>query len=171
MAKKHSSFEMKDMIRKMRNANSEIVESAPVEKKPVKNLSVRDMLKITRRLNEDTQMPQPVDTETKPTENKTNPFDQKREEDKFRAFFGDLNVSIRFIPLEVTETYVFWGGTIDGMIQFTYTVTEDEKSSGVEFNYLQDFTVDNPENQEIIGRVESYYDTFYKYWRNNMLEP
>ena len=64
---------------------------------------------------------------------------------------------------------VFWGGTIDGTIQFAYKVTPNEKTSGVEFNYLDDFTVDNEENDEIVKKIEDYYDVFFKYWRDNIL--
>lgn len=122
-----------------------------------KNLSIRDMLKLMRSLNEDENV------------NKKTVYDQKNEEEKFLKFFNDLNVSIKFSELVIYDNLIFWGGTIDGIIQFIYKVTPDEATSGVEFNYLEDFTPDNPENDEIIGRIESYYDTFYKYWRNNIL--
>lgn len=122
-----------------------------------RNLSVRDALKIMRNLNEVENV------------NKKTVYDQKNEEEKFLNFFKDMNVSIKFSELVIYDNLIFWGGTIDGIIQFIYKVTPDEATSGVEFNYLEDFTPDNPENDEIIARVESYYDTFYKYWRNNML--
>jgi hypothetical protein len=123
-------------------------------------LSMRDMLKITRKLNEE--------IENKPQNKKTD-FDQNIEEEKFRNFFNDLTVSIKFIELEVFDDFVFWGGTVDGIIQFVYKVTPDESTSGVEFNYLEDFSPDNPENEEVVGRIESYFDTFYKYWRDNIM--
>ncbi len=104
-------------------------------------------------------------------ENKETMFDQSMEEEKFRNFFNDMNVSIKFIDLEVFDNLVFWGGTINGIIQFVYKVTPEEDSSGVEFNYLEDFSPDNPENDEIVGRVESYFDNFYKFWETNVLEP
>jgi len=98
-------------------------------------------------------------------------FDQSIEEEKFRNFFNDMNVSIKFIDLEVFDDFIFWGGTVDGVIQFVYKVTCNEDTSGVEFNYLEDFSPDNPENEEITGRIESYFDNFYKYWRDNVLQP
>jgi hypothetical protein len=103
-------------------------------------------------------------------ENKETMFDQSMEEEKFRNFFNDMNVNIKFIDLEVFDNLVFWGGTINGIIQFVYKVTPGE-SSPPEFNYLEDFSPDNPENDEIIGRVESYFDNFYKFWESNVLEP
>jgi hypothetical protein len=102
-------------------------------------------------------------------ENKETVYDQSMEEEKFRNFFNDMNVSIKLIDLEIYDNLVFWGGTIDGVIQFIYKVTPDESTSGVEFNYLEDFSPDNPENEEITGRIESYFDNFYKYWRDNVM--
>ena len=104
-------------------------------------------------------------------ENKETVYDKSMEEEKFRNFFNDMNVSIKFIDLEIFDNLVFWGGTINGIIQFVYKVTPEEESSGVEFNYLEDFSPDNPENDEIVGRVESYFDNFYKFWRTNVLTP
>jgi hypothetical protein len=97
-------------------------------------------------------------------------YDQTREEKNFRKNIDDLNVTVDFIPLEVYDDFVFWGGTIDGTIQFVYKVTPDEDTSGVEFNYLEDFNPENEDNEEIIERIENYYDQFYKYWRNNILQ-
>lgn len=104
-------------------------------------------------------------------ENKKTTYDQSIEEEKFRNFFNDMNVSIKLIELGVYNNLIFWGGTIDGIIQFIYKVTPDETTSGVEFNYLDDFSPDNPENDEIVGRIESYFDNFYKFWESNVLEP
>jgi len=131
---------------------------------PKKDLSMRDMMKITRSINEGK-----VSLKEDNGENKKAASDQGIEEEKFRNFFSDMNVSIKLIDLGVYEDLVFWGGTIDGVIQFVYKVTNDESTSGVEFNYLEDFSPDNPENEEITGRVESYFDTFYKYWRDNVM--
>jgi hypothetical protein len=102
--------------------------------------------------------------------NKKTIYDQNREEQKFRQYFDDLNVTVEFIELKVFDDKVFWGGTVDGMIQFVYKVTPDEKSSGVEFNYLEDFSPDIPENDEVVKRIEAYYNSFYKYWRDNILQ-
>lgn len=151
---KTSPIQMRELIKRVRTGNF-VGESK--DNKPKKDLSMRDMLKITRNLNEDKQ-------------NKKTVYDQAREEEKFRNFFNDMNVNIKFIELEVYNDMIFWGGTVDGIIQFVYKVTPDENTSGVEFNYLDDFSPDNPDNDEIIRRIESYYDTFYKYWRNNMLQ-
>ena len=150
---KSTSNQMRIFMKRMRNGYN-------LNENDSKNLSMRDMLKITRMLNEDND-------ESKI--NKKTVYDQKNEEEKFLNFFRDMNVSIKFSDLVIYDNLIFWGGTIDGIIQFIYKVTPDDATSGVEFNYLEDFTPDNPENDEIISRVESYYDTFYKYWRNNML--
>jgi len=151
--------EMRKMIGYMRG--KPVVKEDKSE--PKKEMTTRDMLKITRNMNESMLglTEEPV--------NKKTVYDQSMEEEKFRNFFNDMNVSIKLIDLEVYDDLVFWGGTIDGVIQFIYKVTPDESTSGVEFNYLEDFSPDNPENEEITGRVESYFDTFYKYWRDNVM--
>jgi len=159
---KNSPDQMRVMMKRMREGAPTILVNETTA--PVKELSMRDMLKMTRdvqdgkvSLNED-------------VENKQTVYDQSEEEEKFKNFFNDMNVSIKFIDLGVYNNLIFWGGTIDGVIQFVYKVTPDEITSGVEFNYLNDFNPDNPENEEIIGRIESYFDNFYKYWRDNVLE-
>ena len=153
---KSSPIQMREMMKRVREGGYNANESV----EQPKNLSMRDMLKITRTLNENF---------VRESENKKTAYDQSMEEEKFRNFFNDMNVSIKLIDLEVYDDLVFWGGTIDGTIQFIYKVTPDESTSGVEFNYLEDFSPDNPENEEITGRIESYFDTFYKYWRDNVM--
>lgn len=155
--KKSTSIQMRELIKRVRTGNY-VVETKSQDKK---EKSMRDMLKITRDLNENFDDKQ---------QNKETVFDQKNEEEKFLKIFDDMNVNVKFIDLEVYDNLVFWGGTVGGVIQFVYNVTPDEETSGVKFNYLEDFSPDNPENEEIINRIESYYDTFYKYWRNNILQ-
>jgi hypothetical protein len=155
---KSSPIQMREFMKRVREGKFVANES----KEPKKDLSVRDMLKITRNIHEGV-------VSLKEAENKKTAYDQQLEEEKFRNFFNDLNVSIKLIDLEVYDNLVFWGGTIDGVIQFVYKVTPDESTSGVEFNYLPDFSPDNPENEEITGRIESYFDNFYKYWRDNVM--
>jgi len=158
---KTSPNQMRVFMKRMRDGKYDVNESQGVKK----DLSMRDLLKITRtrKINED------VEEQQDPNKNKKTVYDQANEEEKFRNYFNDMNVDIKFVDLDVYDNLIFWGGTIDGVIQFVYKVTPDEKSSGIEFNYLPDFTADNPDNDLIIKKIESYYDTFYKYWRNNVL--
>jgi len=158
---KTSPVQMRELMKRVRTG-SYIKEQ---EVSSNKDLSMRDMLKITRSINEG----RTNFNEEQEIENKKTPYDQNMEEEKFRNFFNDMNVSIKLIDLGVYNNLVFWGGTIDGVIQFVYKVTPDENTSGIEFNYLEDFSPDNPENQEIIGRIESYFDSFYRFWRDNVL--
>jgi hypothetical protein len=155
---KTSPNQMRVFMKRMRDGF--VVESTNTAES--KTLTMRDMLKITRRLNEQEEENNAVDKKTV--------YDQSIEEEKFKNYFNEMNVSIKFIDLEVRDDLVFWGGTIDGVIQFIYKVTPNEKTSGVEMNYLEDFSPDNPDNEEIVKKIETYYDTFYKYWRNNMLQ-
>jgi hypothetical protein len=158
MNNKTTPNQMRILLRRMRG-EAYVSESKGTTKH---ELSMRDMLKITRSLNEDIEEP------TKP-ENMKTAQDQQNEEEKFLNFFGN-EVNVEFIDLEVTDKYVFWGGTINGIIQFIYKVTPDEATSGVEFNYLEDFNPDNPDNDEIIKKVESYYNTFYEYWSDSVIQ-
>ena len=166
---KNSPNQMRVLMKRIREGKYEPTESQNTSKK---DLNVRDMLKITRnfKMNEDV-VPGNATAEVsqEQPENKETAYDQTQEEEKFRNYFNDMNVDIKFIQLQIFENLIYWGGTIDGVIQFKYKVTPDEKSTGIEFNYLPDFTADNPDNDLIIKKIESYFDTFYKYWRNNVL--
>jgi len=157
---KNTPNQMRELMKRVRDGKYIANES----QEPKKDLNVRDMLKITRDINEGI-----VSLREEGAENKESVYDQTMEEEKFRNFFRDMSVSIKLIDLEIYDNLVFWGGTIDGVIQFVYKVTPDESTSGVEFNYLEDFSPDNPENEEITGRVESYFENFYKYWRDNVM--
>jgi hypothetical protein len=160
--------QMRVLMKRMREGKYEVNEVQ--QDTPKKNLTMRDMLKITRKckLNEDVEDTEGEEKEE--TKNKKTVYDQAKEEEKFRNYFDDMNVDIKFVDLDVYDNLVFWGGTIDGVIQFVYKVTPDEKTTGIEFNYLPDFTADNPDNDLIIKKIESYFDIFYKYWRNNILQ-
>jgi len=166
MNDKTTPNQMRILLRRMRGEEFNVNESNKIV--PKKNLNMRDMLKITRSLNEVEMAGSEIGQEQ--SANRKTAYDQSTEEEKFKNYFRDMNVNIKFIDLEVRDNLIFWGGTVDGIIQFVYKVTPDEKTSGVEFNYLDDFSPDNPDNDEIIKKIESYYDLFYKYWRNNMLQ-
>jgi len=153
---KTSPNQMRILMKRIRDGNYVTNESQQSKKE----LTMSDMFKITRNINR---------VVLSEGENKESVYDQKIEEEKFRNFFNDMSVSIKLIDLEVYDNLIFWGGTIDGVIQFIYKVTPDESTSGVEFNYLPDFSPDNPENEEITGRIESYFEGFYKYWRDNVM--
>jgi hypothetical protein len=132
-------------------------------------LSMRDMLKITRRLNEDVE-------EKEPEVNLATVEDEKELTDNFTNLFNEMNVSIKPLTLssdpklKLTKDSGFWGGTVDGAIQFAYKATPDKDSSGIEFKYLPSVSPDDPDNQEIIKKIEAFYDTFYEYWRDNFQE-
>ena len=156
--KKSTANQMRILMRRMRDGKYDANESKSTTKK---NLDIRDMIKITRKLNED------VDEKSL---NKKTGLDQPMEEKKFLDNFNDINVNIRFIELEVYDNLVFWGGTVDGILQFIYKVTPNENSSGVEYKYLEDFSPDNPETSEIIKKIDAYYNTFYRYWQDNIVQ-
>ncbi len=152
---------MRVLLRRMRG--EKYVTETQTKKDFKKDLNMRDMLKITRKLNEQNEQQGNV-------QNRKTVFDQQAEEEKFKNFVKDLKINVKFDELKVFDNLVFWGGVIDGIIVFTYSVTPDEKTSKVTFDYLPDFSPDNPENDEIINRVRSYYDSFYDYWKDNVVQ-
>lgn len=148
----------RDMMNIMRNLNSENPKSnyTTTNKSTISESSkcdVRNSLNKIRRLNEATEA----------TQN-----DQRNEESRIEDYFSDLNVNFDFQPLEIYPNGVYFGFGIDNVIQAVYKVTEDQKTSGFDINYLPDFDKSNPDNDIIIKRIETYFDIFYKYWRDNI---
>lgn len=152
-------MEMRDLLNIVRNfkENKNIISDRNLSKNEHNN--IRELIKRTKNnfLSENVI-------------EKTLEIDQEEEERKFKNYFKDLEVIVDFIELEVFENGVFWGGTIDGIIQFVYKVTPNEKTSGYEIYYLEDFDKNNPDNEEIVNRIELYYNEFFKYWRDNLLQ-
>lgn len=159
------------MLSKMRNIgnNSGNTSKDDYNTPKIKNNSMRDMLSIMRNINEQDEDNTSLDN-LNLGDDKKNKFDQDQEEFKMNEYFSNNNVVIDYIGLEVYENGVFWGGTIDKQIQFVYKVTKDEQTSGFDINYLEDFDPENPENEEVLEKIETYYEDFYKFWRDNILE-
>lgn len=157
--------QMRELIKRMRDG---YVTETKEQEKPKKNLSMRDMLKITRQINENIN-----NKRESVGENKKTPDDQIREEENFTELFNNMpnneTVSIVFFELYVFDNLVYWGGIVDGTIEFTYQVTPNESKSGVSFDYHEDYSPDNPKNDEITKRIEAYYNKFSEYWRNEVL--
>ena len=138
--------------------------SKTVDKK--KQPTTRDLLGKIRKLNED------FDNEENPKnkKNMATDFDKKYWIDRFNNFFDDLNITITnddVFQLEVFDDYVFWGANVQGQIQFLYAVTDEDTTSGVQFNYAKEFNAENEDNQKIVERIELFYDQFSDYWRKN----
>lgn len=151
---------MKDRMKKISGIINLPTEKPNENGKIYSETAVQKMVKKMRKLNE----------EEESLKNRKTVYDQSREERNFRNNFDDLNVTVEFDALEVYDNFVFWGGTVDRIIQFAYKVTPSEDSSGIEFNYSDEFNADNPDNDEIVKRIKSYYDQFYKYWRDNVFQ-
>ncbi len=126
------------------------------EKKSIKEMSVREMIGVMRNLNEDIMNSNKTLTQS----------EIDREQEKMLNFFQDQNVDIKFEPLVVYDNGVFFGGTIDNQLLFTYSVT----TSKVEIKYLDGFDPADPDNDEIIKKVQAYYNDFYRFWRDNALQ-
>jgi len=146
--------DVKISIDKMRKGGYRTDET---EKKKLYTPSMRDLLKITRKLYENVE-----DSEVKI--NKATPADQKREEELFNNAFSEYKMITEFQPLKVYDDYILWGGTINNSIQFMYKITPNEDLNNVVINYLKDFQPDDPDNKEIVDKLEKYYDEFFKRW-------
>ena len=165
----------RELLKRMRG--KEYVAETKSEE-PKKEMDMRDMLKKTRTfVNEDVETNTSLDNSDVQTaqpndgENVITYKDPTDEKEKFKNFFDDMNVHIDFnTPLEVKDDSVFWGGVIDGVIQFDYKVTPDDDTSGVVLQYLREGFENSETAQEIVERLKSYYDTFYKYWNGNLPE-
>lgn len=128
-------------------------------KKPVKEMSMREMLGKMRNLNEN------IEPEVSPAE-------IDREKEKMLNFFANDNVDINFENFQVQPQGVFLSGLVGDQIQFSYTVTPKitTKDQGVQLNYLNGFDANNPENDKLVKKVQDYYDTFSNYWIENQLQ-
>lgn len=162
---KSTPNQMRVFMKRIREGKFETTEIGT----PKKDLSMRDMLKITRSINEDVM----ADTEKKeePVSKKTI-YDEEDVKERFINYFkdADLTISAKFVPLEVYDSWVFWGGEIDGVMAFIYSVTPEESTSVYEIKPLEDFSPDAPKNELIAKLIETYYQTFKEYWRDNMIQ-
>lgn len=156
--------DVRNSLRKMRNANKGIGYTPENNNSNVsegKHMTMREMLGKMRNIKEE---------DGSPSEKTITPLDKKREEEKIQKNFEDLQVNPTIEDFEVYDNGVFLSGSLDDSITFTFRVTPSETGSGVDWSATDDFDSENEENQKIIERLESYYDEFYKYWRNNELQ-
>ena len=160
--KKSTPDQMRVLLKRMREGKYDANEP---QEQPKKNLGVRDMLKITRRLHEEEEI------EKRNASNLKNVYDQPAEEKKFMDYFNDINISVKFKPLDVYENLVLWDGVVDGIIEFIYSVTPYDDTSKVTFDYLEGYSPDNPKTAEIIERIKTYYEYVFKpYWLENVIQ-
>jgi len=175
-------MDARELLRRTRNLKKGVIENFDNQPKnidPKKDMSMRDMLAITRKkkLHEadmtKVDLDKDGDNETAlidmDVDSKKTTLDQRQEEDKFRESVKNFNVDVQFEPIKILDNSVVWNGTIDNQIQWSFLVTPDESVNGVEFNYSKGFDDKKPDNEELIKAVRAYYDDFYKYWRDNEL--
>ena len=166
------------LLKRMRTGEF-VQENTEPTSEPAKEMSTRDMLKITRNyVNEDVENDvslgsSDVQTATPDGEESKNVkthLDQTAEEEKLRNFFDDMNVHLDLAPIIVKDDKVFWEGVVDGVFQFIFKLTGDDDTSGVVFQLLKKGYENSETAKEIEKRVLSYYDTFYKYWEEGLPE-
>ncbi|MFW5847582.1 MAG: hypothetical protein ACOCVF_01500 [bacterium] len=162
-------MDTRELLRRMRNFENGINEDF-LKKEAVneskKSLSMRDMLGRMRKHKMQEQDDEQSGLEPAPI----TPTEQRKEEEKFEKFFNNNIVDIEFNDLLVYDNAIFWSGTIDNQLKWVFKVSPDEQNSGVEIKYLEGFEPTDPENDELVKKIEAYYNTFYKYWRNNELQ-
>lgn len=168
-----NNISIKELIKRIRNYDN-------VDKKQILNnsferninenqLNTKELINIIKK-NLNKSINEDISSNSEFGENKTIPSDQKQEEEKMNNYFNDLNVTINYKELEVFDNVVIWGGDIDGTIQFIYTVTPFENSSTYQINYTDEFDPENEDNKKIIEKIKNYYDTFYQYWKENIIQ-
>jgi hypothetical protein len=132
------------------------------KKKPLKEMSVRDMMGIMRKLNEDINAL---------SDGALSGAELDREQEKIKNYFANENVNVEFKEIFVKKDKgVIAYGSVDDQLFFYYTVSSDAKESGVQLEYLDGFDQRNPNNDKIVKMVQQYYNDFYKYWRDNTLQ-
>lgn len=175
MAQHKGYIEMRELLKRVRNANKGI-EYTPIKKSTLsesaRNMTIREMkrrmLKSQNEYNE-TNVNEVDDKELMGGKQEMLPQDESKEQEKLQNYLSNNNVTIEFEPFEKYQKGVFWGGTIDGQIMFVYRVTPEEASSGIDIEYLEGFDPNDPENNEIIEKLKRYYNDFYKYWRDSQI--
>jgi hypothetical protein len=98
------------------------------------------------------------------------PFDQKNEEKKTIDFFDDDNLVFDFEELKIYDNGVWWGGTINNVIEWVFKVSTDEKLNGLDINEMKGVDANVEKNQEIIKKLEAHYETFSNYWIDNKIQ-
>jgi len=169
------------LLAKMRNGNHVQETIKDVEKQP----TTQDFVKKMRKLHEELEQPERVSLLT--------PEDQPREEENLNNELEPFNVLTAYVPLEVYNDYVYWGGIVDNDIKFTYRVPKLEGERGVTFGYNKETdelpakagasNVDkdvadaeevesySEETQNITDAIKNYYEReFFPYWSENILQ-
>jgi len=157
-----------DLLNKIEKTSKRLANQFGYAKKgPLKEMTMREMLRVTRRnqVHEDL-----ASASNETMEKQLSPSEQEQQQNTMQDYFADDNVTIKFEPILLYDTGVFWAGTIDGQLKFAYMVTPDESTSGVKIERSPDFDPTNEDNQNVEKKIIDYYDTFYDYWSKNQLE-
>ena len=166
--------DMRSLLGKMRKLNNpnKVQEYTAMGKKNTgvkKEMNMRDMLKITRKktLNE-AAIKEPVTS-----------IDKKEEEEKLRNYFNN-EVNINFDELVLYNNAVWFGGVINNVLKWVFTVGVDENLNNIEIELLENPTektddVNNVSSVDSIDtiaeKLKAYYNNEFKpYWIQNHLQ-
>ena len=134
-----------------------------------KEMTMRDMLAITRKKRL---------TEAVSQESMT-PIDKKQEEEKIENYFGN-EVSINFDELLKYDVGVWFGGVINNILKWEFSVGTDESLNNINIELLEkpmaksdgENTVSSMESiEELTEKLKAYYNNEFKpYWIQNHLQ-
>lgn len=171
MKTKTTPNEMRDLLKIMRG---KLFESNILNKNSgYSEMTMRDMLKITRNLNENEE-------EKKDLSNKVTIRDVSFVEESIKSSFENSDLNIYFIfPKEndphylyVDDVFVYWGATINNILMFTYTINlNDNADTGVKYKYIEEGKVleNSDDYEKIVKKVEEFYNsTFFPYFKELM---
>ena len=162
---KKDKHDMRVLLGRMRTNDGKF--GTLIETKKKKELTTRELLEKTRKLNEDFAQETQANRKNKATE-----LDNDYWIERFNNFFDDLDITLKpdkVSKLEITDDYAFWGAEILGQIQFLFAVTGEDNTSGAEFKYAEGFNGENEENKKIVERLTQFYNQFSDYCRKNYL--
>lgn len=149
---------MKFNVKRIKQIADRINPKTSINEKSKTDMSIRDSVRLMRKKQ--------INEEIK---NSLSNSEIEIEKNKFLNVFKDNNVTVQFKNFLFSKDGVFFSGTIDGIIQWAYRVTPDENSSGIDYEVIDGFDGNDPENADVLKKLESYYDTFYEYCRDNII--
>ena len=127
-----------------------------IKENKAKDLSMRDLLKRTRMLNE-IALNEAINI---------TPIDQQHVTDGLTNSLKQLEAIPKLNPIKVINGSIFWSGSVNDIIEFVYKVSSDASKSGYDINYDKNMSIEIPNKDEISKVIEDYYTEFFKYFQN-----
>jgi len=145
---------IKNLIKRIRT--NEYTPKKVINEDKCKDLSMRDLLKRTRMLNE---------IVLKEEINITS-IDQEHVQNGLTNSLKRLEAIPKLNPIKIINGSIIWSGSINDMIEFVYKVSSDGSKNGYKINYNDKLNIEIPDKDEISKVIEDYYIEFFKYFQN-----